>query len=246
MQRRGSDRVSELQLRRGEHQATAPEAASEVMVVPGATVIGVTNDGVADVLHVPAQLVLTASERVQGHQAVAAFGKAFDRHRQLRSRQAGVAGLGFAQGLGLILQALVHGTLTQGVVDRSLFRRPATHQGLISLVHGVGHHGLAEQAGGMRVTGEQQHAGCRPVQAMHGVDVFATVQLTGVLQRKFGFVAVDGTAVHQQPGGLVYGQQPVVPVQLGQRICRGQAHRQARMIDGGAMIRRTAGKEEQR
>src|SRR5690606_1022175 len=77
---------------------------------------------------------------------------------------------------------------------------------------------LAQQAGGLRVAGEQQQAGGGAVQAVHGVDVVAAVQLAGVLQGELGFVFVDGAAVYQQTRGLVHGQQPVVPVQLGQRV----------------------------
>lgn len=225
VQGHAGDRVGQTQLCGGEHQAALAEAFGEVVVVPGAAVIGVADDGVGDVLHMPTQLVLAAGERVQGHKAVAAGGKAFDLYRQLRGSQAGVASLGIAQGLGLVLEALVHSVLAQGVVDQPVFRGPAPHHGLIGLVHGVGHHGLAEQTGGVRVAGEQQQTRCRPVQTMRRVDVFATVQLAGVLQGKFGFVPVDGAAVHQQTGRLVHGQQPVVPVQLGQRICVRQAHR---------------------
>src|SRR5690606_23532645 len=86
MQGIAGDRVGKVQIRGSEHQAALAEAFGEVVVVPGAAVVGVADDGVADVLHMPAQLVLAAGKRVQGHQAVATGGKALDLYRQLRGQ----------------------------------------------------------------------------------------------------------------------------------------------------------------
>lgn len=85
------DRVGEVQLRGGEHQAAVAEALGEVVVVPGAAVVGVANDRVAEVLHMAAQLVFAAGQWVQLQQAVAAGGKAFDLDLQLRGGQAAIA-----------------------------------------------------------------------------------------------------------------------------------------------------------
>src|SRR5690606_6218569 len=59
---------------------------------------------------------------------------------------------------------------------------------------------------------------------MHRIDVLPAVETAGILQGKFRFVAVDGAAVHQQAGGLVHCQQPVVSVDFNKRVGSRRTH----------------------
>ena len=55
---------------------------------------------------------------------------------------------------------------------------------------------------------------------MHWVNMLAAIHCTRVLKGKLGFMLINGAAMHQQSGWLVDGQQPLVAINLGERILR--------------------------
>ena len=90
-------RMPKAQFDAGEQQPMAAELLLEEAVVAALAVGGVADDGMGDVLHVAAQLVAAAGERLQRHQRVARGRVAVDGVRQFDGRQAAVVGAG---GLG--------------------------------------------------------------------------------------------------------------------------------------------------
>ena len=180
-------------------------------MVAAAAVGGVADDRMVGVLHVAAQLVAAAGDRLQFHQGVARTGVALDRVRQLDRGQAPEAGEGALGFCDFQAAAVVVVLARQGMVDRAGFGRPAAHDGNIGLMHGTGFELDAETARGFGIEGEQQQAGGAAVEAMHGLDAAADL-VAQQLHREARFVAVQVAAMHQQAGRLVDGDQVFVAI----------------------------------
>src|SRR5690606_40469101 len=98
-------------------------------------VVGIPNNGMADMLHMPAQLVLAAGFRIQLYQAVAAGGIAFDFHGNFSGCQAAVSGTGIAHWLGFAFAAPILRLFSQWLINIPLLWCPAPHQGQIGFAY---------------------------------------------------------------------------------------------------------------
>ncbi len=194
-----------------EQQALAAKQFMEQAVVPPLAVGGVADDGVGDVLHVAAQLVPAAGQRLQFDQGIAAAGVAVHAVGQFHGGQPAVAGV---RGLGGIAggdAGMFVGHARQGVVDVARFRRVAAHDGEVAFADFAAFELLGEHAADFTIQRKQQHAGSAFVEPVHRI--YLTADLVAQdLQRETGFVAIEHAAMHQQPGRFVNGDEAVVAV----------------------------------
>jgi len=214
--------VGELQLGGGEQQASAVEGVAEHAVVTAVAVSGVADNRMENVLHVAAELAAATGLRLQFEQGIAAGRIAADRDGQLNLGQAaeeGDGGLGLAFG---IERGKAVFFLVKGVIDCFLLRRDAAHHGEIGFLHLARLEQDGQLLGDLAAQGEQQHAGGRFVEAMHGVDP-TTDLITHQLQGETGFVTVNGAAMHQQSGRFVHGHQVVVAIEDVEAFVRHEA-----------------------
>ena len=178
----------------------------------------VPNDRVIDVFHMSAQLMFPAGFRLQLHQTVSTRGVTLNRHRQFGRRQPAIPGERLTNRLLLTFETSVFRLIPERVVDHPLLRCPAPDHRQIGFAHPPGHHRQTKRTRRLRIPGKQQDTRGGTIQPVHGVDMLTAVHSPGILQGKFGFVLVDRTAVHQQSGWLVHGQQPVVPINFSKRV----------------------------
>lgn len=186
----------------------AVEVILKEAVMRALAVGGIADDRVSDVLEVAAQLMASACLGAERHQGVARGGVAIDRMGQLDRRQAGEASARWLRRRAITPGARI-GLGGKGMIDEAAGRWPAAHHRQIALVHPLRLELLTEMAGGVGVEGEQQHPGGTLVEAMHRLNPAAEL-IAQQLDREAGFMAIDGTAVHQQPGGLVDGDQVLI------------------------------------
>ena len=162
----------------------------------------VSDERVADVGEVATDLMGPAGFGADAQQAVAGRGIGSDRAGNLRRGQAGEFGPGFLHGPGFGLE--------RGV-DESLVGGEAPRHGQVGFGHLLGRELEGQDVGGPGGKGHDHQARRGAVQAVHRVEASAEPVAQDLEQE--GFASGVGVAVHQQPGGLVHGDEMVVPVQ---------------------------------
>lgn len=131
--------MPELQDYTGEEETMAAKGLLEEPTVDAFAMVGITNDGMADVLHVPTQLMPAPGEWLQQRQAVACLRIAVYSDIQFDGCQALEMGCCRLHPASLLPQSRVSPVLLfpQRMVDMPLFRAPSTHDGEIEFRHRV-------------------------------------------------------------------------------------------------------------
>ncbi len=206
--------VNELQRLCMQQQAAAVELLAKEPVVFAAAVFGVADDGVHDVLHMSAQLMLAPGMRREPQQRIACDGVAADGVGQFRRGEPDIVGDGFLcrlVGAGFFVGHFVE-LLFEGIVDTPLRVGISAYDGEISLGGFARSDQTAHTLRRFLGEREQQYARCRFVQTVQRVDVPADL-LTQYLDRERRLVSVDHGTVHQQSGGFVDGDEVFVAVE---------------------------------
>src|SRR5690606_35847667 len=136
----------------GQHQPPLTKTFGKVAVMAPSPVVGIPNNGMVDMLHMPAQLVLAAGFRIQLYQAVAAGGIAFDFHGNFSGCQATVSGAGIAHRLRLTFTPSVLRLFSQWVINIALLWCPTPNHGQIGFAYLASHHRLPQSARSFWIT----------------------------------------------------------------------------------------------
>src|SRR5690606_2420579 len=107
---------------------------------------------------------------------------------------------------------------SQWMINIPLLWCPTPNHGQIGFAYLASHHRLPQSARSFWLTGTHQQARRWTLQPAHRVHTLTTVHLPGVLQRKLGFMLIDGATVDQQARGLVNRQQPWVAINFHKGI----------------------------
>src|SRR5690606_28084842 len=149
-------------------------------------VVGIPNNGMVDMLHMPAQLMLAAGFWIQLHQTIATGGIAFDFHGDFRGRQAAVSGTGIAHWLGFGFAPSVLRLFSQWMINIPLLWCPTPNHGQIGFAYLASHHRLPQSARSFRVAGEYQYPRRWSIQPVHRIYMLAAVRLPAVPPRALG------------------------------------------------------------
>jgi len=205
--------MPELQGYTGQEETMAAKGLLEEAIVDTLAMVGITDDGMADVLHVPTQLMPAPGQRFQQCQAIARLRIAVYSDLQFNGCQAlemGHCGLHSGR---LLPQCRIRPVLlfSQRMVDMPTFRAPSAHNGEIEFCYRMSGKLIRQKPGRSPVQGKQQDAGGWLVQPVHGV--YSPPQLVAQeLQRKARLVPINGAAVHQQARRLVDGYNRLILV----------------------------------
>src|SRR5690606_41803295 len=113
---------------------------------------------------------------------------------------------GIAQSLGFASAGRILLRFSRWRIYIPLLWGPAPNHGQIGFAYVASHHRLPQSSRSFWIPGKHQQARRWTIQPMHRVHMLATVHLPGVLQRKLGFMLIDGATVDQQARGLVNRQ----------------------------------------
>ncbi len=223
--------VAEAERERVEREAAETDGFGEEAVERAFSVVGVADERVVDVLHVAADLVETACQRVGFDKGGAAHvgrevGSGFGGHE--------VAGAepGHGGDAGAVLAA------GDRVIDGAFVRGEAAHEGQVGLLDGASLEVALEEGGDLGAAREQEDAARGAVQAVDGRDALAE-RLAGQIDGGHGVVAP--AAVHEKAGGLREDGERVVGVEEEQGGRGAHAKSLPRTGAGGRRLRGWAG-----
>lgn len=196
--------MRELKPRCRQHQPRAVEIAGDEAIQVALAIVGISDDGVADMLQMAANLMSAATfwarlDQREAHARVASErDRQFDRcqrlqicYRRLRRHCARVIAI-----------AVAVVAVCQGVIDRHGGTDVSSNDGNIVFAHSVGFKQPGQTSSRFVTQSKDQHTGRWFVEPMYRIYVLADL-IAQHLHGKACFVAIYGAAMHQQSRWLV-------------------------------------------